>query len=119
MFFVVLNDIVDKYNNTYHEFSMMLNLILMLNTMLILMKKILHLKLVISKIKKAVPLTYVISDLSGEEIVGSFYEKELQKNNQEEFRIEKVIKRKGNKLYVKWKGYDDFFNSWIDRKDII
>ena len=36
-----------------------------------------------------------------------FYEKELQKTNQEEFRIEKVIKRKGDKIYVKWKGYDN------------
>ena len=39
-------------------------------------------------------------------IVGTFYEKELQKTDQKEFRIEKVIKRKGNKLFVKWKGYD-------------
>ena len=49
--------------------------------------------------------------LKGEEIVGTFYEKELQKTNQEEFRIEKVIKKKGNKLYVKWKGYDNSINS--------
>ena len=69
---------------------------------------------VVSKIKNAVPWTYVISDLNGEEITGSFYEKELQKTNQKEFRIEKVIKRKGDKLYVKWKGYDNSFNSWID-----
>ena len=74
---------------------------------------------VISKIKNTVPWTYVISDLNGEEIVGSFYEKELQKTNQKEFRIEKLIKRKGNKLYVKWKGYNNSFNSWIDRKDLI
>ena len=43
----------------------------------------------------------------GEEIIGTFYEKELQKTNQQEFRIEKVIKRKGDKLYVKWKSYDN------------
>ena len=59
---------------------------------------------IIKKIKNTVPWTYVISDLNGEEILGSFYEKELQKTNQEKFRIEKVIKRKGNKLYAKWKG---------------
>ena len=41
------------------------------------------------------------------------------KTNQKEFRIEKVIKRKGNKLYVKWKGYNNSFNSWIDKKDLI
>ena len=64
------------------------------------------------------PWTYIISDLNGEEFVGSFYEK-LQKTNQKEFRIENVIKRKGNKLYVKWKGYNSSFNSWIDNKDII
>ena len=48
----------------------------------------------------------------------SFYEDELQKANQKEFRIEKVIKRKGNKLYVKRKGYNNLFNSWIDKKKI-
>ena len=44
--------------------------------------------------------------------------KKLQKANQQEFRIEKVIKRKGNKLYVKWKRYDNSFNSWIDKNDV-
>ena len=56
---------------------------------------------VIKEIKNTVPWTYVINDLNGEEIIGTFYEKELQKTNQDEFRIEKVIKKKGNKLYVK------------------
>ena len=64
-------------------------------------------------------IPYIIIDLNGEEIVETFYEKELQNTNQEEFRIEKVIKRNGNKLYVKWKGYDNSFNSWINKKDII
>ena len=71
---------------------------------------------VISKIKNTVPGTYLIN---GEEIIGTSYEIELQKTNQKEFRIEKVIKRKGDKLYVKWKGYDNSFNSWIDKKDIV
>ena len=44
------------------------------------------------------------------------YEKELQKIDQQEFRIEKVIEKKGDKLYVKWKGYDNSFNSWINKK---
>ena len=61
---------------------------------------------VINKIKKAVAWSYVINDWNGEEITGSFYEKELQKTNEKEFRIEKVIKEKGDKLFVKWKGYD-------------
>ena len=58
---------------------------------------------------------YVINDLNGEQIIGSFYEKEMQKTNQKEFRIEK----KGDKLYVKWKGYDNSFDSWINKKDIL
>ena len=74
---------------------------------------------VVSKIKNTVPWTYVINDLNGEEITGTFYEKELQKTNQKEFRIEKVIRRKGDKLYVKWKGYNNLFNSWIDKKDLV
>ena len=74
---------------------------------------------VIKKVKNTVPWTYVINGLNGEEIIGKFYEKELQKTSQEEFRIEKVIKRKGHKIYVKWKGYNNSFNSWIDKNDII
>ena len=46
-------------------------------------------------------------------------EKNCKKTNEEEFRIEKVIKKKGNKQYVKWKGYDNLFNSWIDKKDLV
>ena len=63
-----------------------------------------HLLLTISMLKK---------------IVGTFYEKELQKTNQQEFTIEKIIQKKDDKLYVKWKGYDSSFNSWIDKKDLI
>ena len=48
-----------------------------------------------------------------------FYENELQGARQNEFRIQKVIKIKGDKFYVKWKGYDNSFNSWIDKKDIV
>ena len=62
---------------------------------------------VINKIKNTVPWTYAINNLNGEEISGSFYETELQKTNQKEFRIEKLLKRKGDKLYVKWKRYND------------
>ena len=58
------------------------------------MKKFLWLK----KLKKTVPWTYAISDLKGEEIVGTFYEKEFQTANQKEFRFEKVGNRKWNKL---------------------
>ena len=72
-----------------------------------------------SKITNAVPWTSVINDLNSKLITGSFYGKELQKTSQERFRIEKVLKRKGDKLYVKWKGYDNSFNSLIDKKDHI
>ena len=74
---------------------------------------------IVSKIKNTVPWTYDISDMNGEEIIGSFYEKELQSTNQQKYRIKKIIKRKGDKLYVKWKGYNDSFNSWINKKDIL
>ena len=62
---------------------------------------------VVIKIKDTVQQTYATSDLNGEPIAGSFYEKELPKTSQEKFRIGKVLKRKGDKLYVKWKGYDN------------
>ena len=72
---------------------------------------------VIKKIKNTVPWTYVINDLNGKEIIGAFYEQELQGTWQNEFSIEKVIKKKGDKLYAKWKSYDNSFNSWINKKD--
>ena len=147
IYFDVLNDIVDKYNNTYHKTIKMKPIDVKnysfaeyneeSNDKDPKFKEGDHVR--ISKYKNifakgyasnwsedifvvkknTVPWTYVISDVNGEEIKGSFYEKELQKTNQKEFRIEKVIKRKGNKLYVKWKGYNNPFNSWIDKKDLI
>ena len=52
-----------------------------------------------------------------EEMVGTFYEKELQKTVQKEFRVKNVIKSKDDKLYVKWKDYNSSFNIWIDKKE--
>ena len=49
-----------------------------------------------------------------EKLLEHFNEKELQNTNQQEFRIEKVIKRKGEKSYIKCKGYENSFNTWID-----
>ena len=57
--------------------------------------------------------------MNDEEIAGNFYEKEMQKTSQKEFRIEKLPKRKADKLYVKWKRYNNRFNSWIDKKDLV
>ena len=73
---------------------------------------------VIKKVKNAVPWTYVISDLNGKEIVGSFYVKDLQKASKKEFRIEFLSKRKGYRLNVKWKEYGNSFNYWINMKNI-
>ena len=69
---------------------------------------------IIKQIKNTVPWTYLISDLNGEEVVGSFYEKELQKPTKKNLELKKVINRKGNKLYIKWKGCNNLFNNWID-----
>ena len=144
-----LDDIADEYNNTYHRTIKMKPIDVKDNTYISFEKKVNdidpkfkigdHVRIskyknifakgyptnwseevfVISKHKNTVPWIYVINDINGEEIIGTSYEKELQKTNQKEFRIEKVMKRKGNKLYVKWKGYDNPFNSWIDKKDLV
>ena len=129
-----LNDIVNEYNNTYHNTIKMKPIDVKDDTYINTDKEINnkdpkfkvgdHVKIskykitfakgytpnwpeeifVIKNVKNTVPLTYVINDLNGEEITGTFYEKELQKANQEEFRIEEIIKRNGDKIYVKWKG---------------
>ena len=76
---------------------------------------------VVDKVMLTKPVTYKIIDLLGEEIEGSVYEKELQKAKQQTFRIEKVVRRdnKKKKALVKWKGYSDKFNSWINFKDLV
>ena len=144
-----LDDIVDEYNNTYHTTIKMKPIDVKDNTYINADKEINnkdpkfkvgdHVRIskyknifakeyrpnwseevfVIKNVKNTVPWTYVSNDLNGEEITGTFYEKELQKTNQEEFRIEKVIRRKGDKLYVKWKGYNNSFNSWIDKASLV
>ena len=73
----------------------------------------------ISKIQLTIPVTCKIADCNEEEIQGSFYEPELQKTSQDVFRIEKILGRKGDKSLVKWIGYSDAFNSWVDSKTIV
>ena len=73
----------------------------------------------IVEVKRTSPVTCKIADLNGEEIRGTFYEPKLRETSQELFRIEKVIKRGKKKSLVKWKGYSDDFNSWVDNKDIV
>ena len=148
VYIAVLDDIVNEYNNTKHRTTKMKPIDVKDNTYIDFGKEVNdndpkfkvgdHVRtskyenifskgytpnwsdvFVIKKIKNTVPWIYVIDDLNGEEITGTFYEKELQKIDQQEFRIEKVIKKKGDKLYVKWKGYDNSFNSWIDKKDLV
>ena len=121
-----LDDTVDAYNNTYHKTIKMKPIDVRDSTYIDFEKEVNdgdpkfkigdHVKIskyknifakgympnwseevfVISKIKNTVPCTYVINDLSREEIIGTFYEKELQKTDQKEFRMEKVLKKKGD-----------------------
>ena len=76
----------------------------------------------IADIKTTKPPTYTIQDLRGEPVRGTFYQQELQKSKQKEFRIDKVVKqriRNGVKeAYVKWKGYNEDFNSWVPLTDL-
>ena len=143
-----LDDIVSEYNNTYHRTIKMKTVDVKDNAYIDFEKEVNdkdpkfkvgnHVRIskyknifakrympnwfeevfAITKVKNTVPWTYIINDLNDEEIIGTFYEKDLQKTNQKEFRIEKVLKKKDNKLYVKWKGYNTSFNSWIDKKDL-
>ena len=91
-----LDDIVNKYNNTYVRISKYRNVFTK-----VYVPNWSEEVLVTKNVKNTVPWTYAISGLNEEKTVGTFYEKELQKSNQKEFRVEKVIKRKGDKLYVK------------------
>ena len=148
MYIDKLDDIVKKYNNTYHT-SIKVKPVDVKDNIYIYFKKEVndknpkfkvgdHVRIskyknifakvympnwseeifIIKTIKNTVPWTYILNDLNGKEIMGTFYENELQKTKQNEFRIEKVIKKKGDKLYVKWKGYNNSCNRWIDKKDI-
>ena len=124
VYFDVLDDIVNKYNNTVHRTIKMKPIDVKDNTYVDSKKEVHdkylrfkvgnHVRIskykntfakgctpngseevfVIKKVKNTVSWTYVINDLNDEEITGEFYEKELQKTNQKEFRIEKVIKKR-------------------------
>jgi len=73
----------------------------------------------VSKIQRTNPVTYKITDCNGEEIQGTSYEQELQKTSQEVYRIEKIVKEGKTRSLVKWKGYPESFNSWVDNKGLI
>ena len=75
---------------------------------------------IIYKINKSNVITYQLKDMNDEIIKGQFYEKELQltKNTTGEYVIEKILRTKGNQIYVKWRGYSNNFNSWVNKYDI-
>ena len=119
-----IDDIVSEYNNTYHRTTKMKPVDVKDNTYIDFEKEVNdkdpkfkvgdHVRIskyknifakgytpnwseevfVIKKVKNTVPWTYIINDFNGEEIIGTLYGKELQKTNQQEFRIEKVIKKR-------------------------
>ena len=76
----------------------------------------------IYKVQKTIPVTYKIKDSLGEILQGSFYNEELQKTNQEVYRVEKVISKKKidgvEHALVKWSGYSKKYNQWIPTKDL-
>ena len=140
-----LDDIINEYNNTYHTTIKMKSIDIKDNTYINSVKEVndknpkfkvgdqvriskyknIFAKgytpnsseevFIIKEVKNTVPWTYAINDLNGEEITGTFYEKELQKTNQKEFRIEKIIKKKCDKIYVKSKGYDGLITGLIKK----
>ena len=62
---------------------------------------------------------YYLKDLNNEKLDGTFYEQELQKTKQDDlYTIEKVLKTNKNRIYVKWRGYDNSFNSWINKNTV-
>ena len=75
----------------------------------------------IHSINKSNVITYKIKDLNNNIIEGNFYERELQKtkNNSEIYIIEKIIRKKKDKYLIKWNGYSNDFNSWVDKDDVI
>ena len=143
MYIDKLDDIVNEYNDTYHRTIKMKPVDFKNNTYIDSNKEVNdkdpkfkvgdHVRIskyknifakgytpnwseeifMIKEVKNTVLWTYVINDLNGEEIIRTFYEKELLKTNEQEFRIEKVIKEKSDKLYVTWKGYDSFNRLWF------
>ena len=143
-----LDDIVNKYNNTYHSTIKMKSVDVKSNTYIDSSKEIndkdpkfkisdfvriskyknifanvftLNCSeevFVIKKVKKLCQGHMLLMIFMEKNFFERFTKKNCKKTNQKEFRIEKVIKRKDDKLCVKWKGHNNSFNSWIDKKDI-
>lgn len=74
----------------------------------------------ITKVQRTFPFTYLIQDLKGEDVKGCIYEQELQSTKYPDlYLVEKIIRRKGNKVLVKWLGFDSSENSWIHKNDMM
>ncbi|KAJ8916989.1 hypothetical protein NQ315_012904 [Exocentrus adspersus] len=152
----ILDDIVDKYNNTVHSTTRMKPIkVTARNERSLLKSTYTHLKIankitkfkvgdhvriskyreafekgytpnwsseifIIRKIRISNPTTYLLQDEADKEITGGFYELELQKvKHPDAHLVEKVLRKKGNKVFVKWLGYNDKHNSWIDSNNVL
>ncbi|XP_071578786.1 uncharacterized protein [Temnothorax nylanderi] len=70
----------------------------------------------VAKVQRTNPVTYLLKDVRGEAIAGGFYEHELLRvSNPDVYLVEKVLRKRGNRAYVKWLGMDSSHNSWIDK----
>ena len=73
----------------------------------------------IIKINKTLPVTYQLQDYTGKPISGCFYPEEIHKTNHpNEYLVEKIIRRRGNRVFVKWLGFDTRHNSWLKASDL-
>jgi len=74
----------------------------------------------IAKIQRTNPVTYLLKDYRGELTAGGFYEHELARvSNPDVYVVEKVLHKRGEKVYMKWLGMDNSHNSWIDKKAVL
>ena len=77
--------------------------------------------LIVSRVVPGSVVTYKIKEMDDTPLEGTIYSQDLQKvtvSDDDLYRVEKVLKRKGNKLLVRWKGWPDKYDSWIDKKDV-
>ncbi|XP_011875744.1 PREDICTED: uncharacterized protein LOC105566395, partial [Vollenhovia emeryi] len=71
-------------------------------------------------VQRTNPVTYLLEDYRGELVAGAFCEYELHRaTNPDVYLVEKVLRRKGDKVYVKWLGFDGSHNSWIDKNNVV
>ncbi|XP_018396275.1 PREDICTED: uncharacterized protein LOC108774623 [Cyphomyrmex costatus] len=74
----------------------------------------------IVKVQETNPVMYLLEDYRGKPVAGGFYEHELRRvANPDVYLVEKVLRKKGDKVYVKWLGFDGSHNSWINKNDVV